>query len=251
LVCGQDVLKLIQKKYKKFSGKAIVPDVGILGSPASKWKIKLLGDHNRQNIAYAVTVARILDVPETTIKKVVEGYKGVPGRLEFMKEIKGIKYYNDTTATTPEGCLAALIALKNEVINEGGIVLISGGTDKMLDFTAYAKEVPKMVKSLILFKGTATEKILKEFKIQSGKLRVGEETVIPATCPNGRTPSVGREAGIQVPLVVVDNMKDAIECSRGYATKGDVVVLSPGAASFGIFKNEFDRGEQFNIEIKK
>ena len=75
LVCGQEVLKLIQKKYKKYSGRAIVPDSGILGLPESKWKIKLLGEHNRQNIAYAVTVARILDVPEKTIKKAVESIK--------------------------------------------------------------------------------------------------------------------------------------------------------------------------------
>lgn len=232
LIAGQAVLKLIQKKWKKFSGKTIVPDVDVI--PQS-WKIKILGEHNRQNIAYAVTVARILDIPEKEIKKVVEGYGGVSGRLEFMKEIKGVKYYNDTTATTPEACLAALNALKTSLKSRGGIILISGGTDKMLDFKQYAKDVPKAVKALILFKGTATEKIVQQLRITNDKCQMNKEFVIPV------------KTGIQnnLPIVVVDNMKDAVVYAKKYAVKNDIILLSPGAASFGIFKNEFDRGEQF------
>ena len=241
LVAGQEVLKLIQKKYKKWGSKVIVPDIGVLGGSTSKWKIKLLGEHNRQNIAYAVTVARILDVPEKIIKKTVEGYKGVPGRLEFIREIKGVKYYNDTTATTPDATLAALKALKtgqNGTLKhsagcsgKGGIVLISGGTDKSLDYRVYVKEVPKAVKNLILFKGTATDKILKQLRIMNYELRIEIQKN-------------------KIPIVVVDNMKDAVILAKKYAVKNDIILLSPGAASFGIFKNEFDRGEQFVDKIK-
>ena len=237
LVCGQEVLKLIQKKYKKYSGRAIVPDSGILGLPESKWKIKLLGEHNRQNIAYAVTVARILDVPEKTIKKAVESYKGVSGRLEFIKEIKGIRYYNDTTATTPEAVLVALKALKTGLKTVGGIVLISGGTDKALEYKQYAREVVNSVKALVLFEGTATKKILEQFQISNVKFQMNKEFVIPV------------KTGIQA--VLVDNMKDAVTWAKKSAVKNDIVLLSPGAASFGIFKNEFDRGEQFNSLVKK
>lgn len=219
LVVGVDVLKLIRKKYKKFAGKAIVPDIDVL--PKS-WKIKLLGEHNRQNIAYAVTVGRLLDVPEKVIRQAVEAYPGVAGRLEFVREIKGVKYYNDTTATTPEATLAALKAIKTGLKSGGGIVLISGGTDKMLDFKQYSKEVPKIVKNLILLKGTATDKILK---------------LLPKKLP--------------FTLVVVESMQAAVDLARNFADKNDIVLLSPGAASFGIFKNEFDRGEQFNNLVKK
>jgi len=213
LVCGAEVLKMIQKKYKKFGGRAITPDANVV--PKS-WKIKLLGEHNRQNIAYAITVARTLDIPEKTIKQAVESFNPVSGRLELVGEKLWVRYYNDTTATTPEACLEALKALKMSLKPGGGIILISGGTDKGLDYRVYVKEVPKQVKNLILFKGTATDKILK---------------LLPKK--------------LLFTLVVVESMEAAMDLARNFAEKNDVVLLSPGAASFGIFKNEFDRGEQF------
>ncbi len=235
LVCGRGVFKLIQRKYKRFSSQAVAPDARVV---PKNWKIKLLGEHNRLNIAYAVTVARILDVPEKIIKKVVEDFKGVPGRLELIREIRGIKYYNDTTATTPDGVLAAIKALKPTLKGalkpsgegsgkEGGIVLISGGTDKELEYKAYSQEVSKVVKALILFKGTATEKILKELR------------------------KTHYERRIKMPLEIIESMKNAMNFAKKYAQKGDIVLLSPGAASFEIFQNEFDRGEQFNVLVKK
>ena len=230
LVCGGEVLKLIQKKYKKFGGRATVPDADVL--PKS-WKIKLLGEHNRLNIAYAVTVARILDVPEAVIKKAVEGFAGVSGRLELVAEKGGIRYYNDTTATTPEATLAALNGLKTSLSEGAGIILISGGTDKQLDYRQYGREVPKTVKALVLFTGTATEMIIKQLQISNVKCQIGQEFKFK-----------------KLPIVVVDTMKDAVKWARGYAEKGDTILLSPGAASFGIFKNEFDRGEQYVNIVK-
>ena len=75
------------------------------------------------NIALAVEVARKLGIKEAVIKKTVENFKGLPGRLEFIRETKGVKYYNDTTATTPEAALAALDSLKEY---KGKIILIGG-----------------------------------------------------------------------------------------------------------------------------
>ncbi|MCX6713231.1 MAG: UDP-N-acetylmuramoyl-L-alanine--D-glutamate ligase, partial [Candidatus Vogelbacteria bacterium] len=154
LVCGSEVLKLIQKRYKKVGGRAVVPDAEVV---PSNWKIKLLGEHNRQNIAYAVTVAHLLDVSEGTIKRAVGAFKPVPGRLELVAKKQGISYYNDTTATTPEATLEALKALKGGLSLGAGIILISGGSDKGMNYRQYVKTVPKEVKNLILFKDTATE----------------------------------------------------------------------------------------------
>jgi UDP-N-acetylmuramoylalanine--D-glutamate ligase len=236
LVCGKEVLKLIRQKFKSHAGRAIVPDAGVI--PKS-WKIKLLGEHNRLNIAYAVTVARILDIPEKIIKKAVEDYAGVPGRLEFVQEVKGVKYYNDTTATTPDGVMAALKALGgfpegNPLKASQGlpskkprIILLGGGRDKELDYKKYAPVVKKSVKALVLFKGTATDKIIKTLGLpaQAGKTKL--------------------------PVFIFDNMPDAFVRAQSLAQKGDIVLLSPGAASFGIFKNEFDRGDQFVAQVKK
>jgi UDP-N-acetylmuramoylalanine--D-glutamate ligase len=230
LVCSKEVLGLIRKKYPKFPGKAIVPDAGVV--PKS-WKLKLLGEHNRLNIAYAVTVARILDIPEKIIKTAVENYAGVTGRLELVREVKGVKYYNDTTATTPDGVMAALKALGD--FPEGNplkasqglpsktprIILLGGGRDKELNYKKYAPVVKKSVKSLALFAGTGSDKIIKSL---------------------GKT---------KLPVKVFDNMPEAFAWSNEFAKKGDIVLLSPGAASFGVFKNEFDRGDQFVGQVKK
>ncbi|HRZ30043.1 MAG TPA: UDP-N-acetylmuramoyl-L-alanine--D-glutamate ligase, partial [Candidatus Paceibacterota bacterium] len=235
LVCGKEVLSLIRKKFPKHSGRAIVPDAGVV--PKS-WKVKLLGEHNRLNIAYAVTVARILDIPEKIIKTSVENYAGVPGRLEFVREVKGIKYYNDTTATTPDGVIAALKALSPQGLSLrgsqrrvlGDIILIGGGKDKELDYKKYAPVVKKSVKSLALFAGTGSDKIIKALG----------NTKLPAR--------IGVRGG---PVEIFDNMPSAFAWANGQAKKGDIVLLSPGAASFGIFKNEFDRGDQFVAQVKK
>ncbi len=191
--------------------KSIVP---------KSWKIKILGEHNRANIACAIMVARELDVSEEAIKKGVESFVGVPGRLEFLRAVNGVKYVNDTTATTPDGNRAALLALSKK--GKKNIVLIAGGNDKELDFTNMVKLVHKTVKGLVLINGTATDKILEILP----KKHLYE-------------------------VAMVSSMKEAVCAARGYARRGDTILLSPGATSFGIFKNEFDRGDKFVKIVKK
>lgn len=206
LIVGSQVAKMV--KGQKPKGKLIIPKQTLFA-----------GKHREYNAALASAAAKILGIKESVIKKTVKNFKGLPGRLELIRSVKGIKYYNDTTATTPDAVMAAVHALKDY---KGKIVLIGGGTDKELDFKRYGQIVPKYFKKLILFKGTATYKIL---------------TVLPA--------SRKQQA------ILVDNMKDAFKMATASAIKGDVVLLSPGAASFGIFKNEFDRGDQFVKLVKK
>ncbi|MEK7142486.1 MAG: UDP-N-acetylmuramoyl-L-alanine--D-glutamate ligase, partial [Patescibacteria group bacterium] len=101
------------------------------------------------------------------------------------------------------------------------IILIGGGADKNLEYDKYAKSVKKYVKTLILFRGLASNKIIS---------------------------ALGK---IKFPVEIVDSMKKAMNIARANSKKGDIVLLSPGAASFGVFKNEFDRGEQFDKVVKK
>ena len=97
-------------------------------------------------------------------------------------------------------------------------MLIAGGKDKELDFRAMAAEIKKRVALLILFDGTGTEKLIKELKRTGAKF-----DLVP----------------------IVKNMRTAVKLAAGEAKRNDVVLLSPGAASFGLFQNEFDRGAQF------
>jgi UDP-N-acetylmuramoylalanine--D-glutamate ligase len=203
--------------------------------PAS-WKHNLLGEHNVENIALAVAAARELGVPDKISKKAIAEFPGLSGRLELIADKGGVKYYNDTNATTPDAVLAALEALKKY---KGKIILLGGGADKNLDYTTYIKVVRQNIKALALFRGTATDKILK-FLTEGGPgegnpLQGSEERV-----------TLSREA-----IRVFDNMKEAFAWAKSKAKRGDVVLLSPGAASFGVFKNEYDRGDQFNKQVKR
>ncbi len=154
-----------------------------------------------------------------SMKKAIVNFTGLPHRLEFVGELEGVKYFNDTAATSPEGALAGISSFSEPII------LISGGADKNLDVSELGKAIAEKVKGVVFLKGTATEKIITEVKKH---IPAGEE----------------RE------FVVVDSMEKAVELARGSAGSGDVVLLSPGVASFGLFANEFDRGDKFKEAVK-
>lgn len=178
---------------------------------------KLIGEHNKENIAVAVEVAKIIKIKENVIQKAVAKFKGLEHRLKFVKIVKGVKYYNDSFATTPE---AAITALKSF---DQPIILLAGGADKNSDFKKLAKKIKKRVKFIILFKGEATARLNKEI------LKIGF---------------------LKNKIMQIDNMKNALKLARNNSKKGDIVLLSPACASFGIFKNYKERGELFKKYIK-
>ena len=177
--------------------------------------IQLPGDHNLENVLAAITVATVSKIPLDIIREVVKKFKGVENRMEFVRSIGGVKYFNDTTATAPEATINSL-----KTLGKGkNIILISGGADKELYFKDMAKQIKKHCKSVILLPGTATPKIK--------KLLISHSS-----------------------LYTVQNMSDAVARASKIAEKGDIILLSPGCASFGIFVNEFDRGDQFVREVR-
>ncbi len=179
--------------------------------------IKLPGEHNLANVLAAISLTKVYGVPEAKIKKTVSQFKGIEGRLELIRKYKGIKYYNDTTATAPDAVIAALKLFDQPV------VLLAGGTDKKLQFKELAQAIKNNVKALILFEGSASEKLAKEL----------------------------RKINFDKTIVFADSMSEAFKQAKYILEKGDVFILSPGAASFGMFINEFDRGEQFKKEVYK
>lgn len=215
------ILNAEDKIVKDFKKEAIAKTIFYSKKLVKKYKkyIKLPGEHNSSNVAGAVTIAQLFKITDFNIKKTLGGLYNIPGRLEFVKTIKGIKYYNDTTATTPEATLSAL-----KTFPRNKIILIAGGTDKNLNFKKLAPELQK-IKALILLPGTASKKIL--------------EAIVRLSLPS---------LGLALPLPA-KNMKKAVRLANKNAKKGDIVLLSPGCASFGLFKHEFDRGEQFLKEI--
>jgi len=188
--------------------------------------IKLLGRHNIANILAAVTVARLYDVAASYLKKALKEFSGLEGRIQFIQEIKGVKYFNDTTATIPEATIAAIEALsENYSLKPENLILIAGGADKNLNFAELAKTIVQKTKGVVLLKGTATKKLEPEIK----KLLLTEK--------------------LGMPIKKFDNMQKAVLFASKNAKKGDIILLSPGCASFGLFRHEFERGEKFNQAV--
>jgi UDP-N-acetylmuramoylalanine--D-glutamate ligase len=186
----------------------------------SSWKPKIPGEHNALNIALVLEAAMVLGITEEIVKKSVEAFSGVPGRLELIQEYKGIKIYNDTTATTPDATIAGLKALGSSHSESKNIILIMGGADKNLNMTQLTEILPNFCKSVILLSGTGTDRI---------------------------QPSLGSST---YGLEAASTLQDAIQKALAVAQSGDIILLSPAFASFGMFKNEFDRGEQFNNIVR-
>ncbi len=175
------------------------------------WTLRIPGLHNRYDAALALAVARTLKISDGISRHAFQSFMGVPGRLELIGEKNSVKIYNDTTSTTPEATLAALAAL-----DPARTIIIVGGTDKNLDIDALVGKL-KEVKRVVLLAGSGTDRIKGEFP--------------DAPVHNTLVPAVA----------------DAFE----HAEAGDIILFSPAFTSFGMFKNEFDRGDQFDALVKK
>jgi UDP-N-acetylmuramoylalanine--D-glutamate ligase len=214
LVVGAQAMPFVKKWGGVLKSKLLLADKNL----PKDFVLSIPGEHNIYNAALAVCVARVLGVKDELIKKALKNFRGVSGRLEFVRDIKGVKYYNDTTATTPEATLVALqaLSLPKQGFGVKKIVLIMGGSDKGLDIGTLLKEIPKYCKAVILLSGSGTETI-------KNKITYEKE---------------------------VDSLKKAVGLAKKLAVKGDIILLSPAFASFGMFENEYDRGDQFAKLIK-
>ncbi|HAT74323.1 MAG: UDP-N-acetylmuramoylalanine-D-glutamate ligase [Candidatus Moranbacteria bacterium GW2011_GWF2_36_839] len=182
-------------------------------------EIKLIGKHNRANIMAAIAVAVSMGIKIEIIKKAIIEFSGVAHRLEFVREIGGVKYINDTAATTPEAGISALNSFLEPII------LICGGSNKNLNMAEFAKTICKKVKGVVFLKGQSTDEIITEMKKTDNCLDLEN-------------------------LKVAESMEKAVELAMALAEKGDIILLSPGSASFGLFTNEFDRGDKFREVVR-
>lgn len=181
--------------------------------PLSDWH--LLGEHNQYNLLAAVAGALAMRVPIAKIRSAVRSFRGLPHRQEIVGRVAGHRMINDTSATSPDGTLAALNVFPDAVF-------IIGGTDKQLDFRLLARTLVRRAEPLVVLPGTATEKIIGEFSRLS-----------------------------KAPLLIhANSMSSAVRAAINVASPGQDIVLSPGAASFGLFRHEFHRGEEFIRAVK-
>lgn len=182
----------------------------------------LRGAHNLENILLATTMARLLGIDEVTIARVVREFRGVPQRLEEIAVINGVSYINDTTSTTPVAGLTALQAF------DGPIVLVAGGTTKHLPFADWPAEIVRRCHDVVLLKGSGTDELL--------------------PCLEEEVRAQGRPDPLRG---VFDDFSAALDQAVALAKPGDTLLFSPGFASFGMFLNEFDRGDKFVAYVER
>ncbi|MEP6894296.1 MAG: UDP-N-acetylmuramoyl-L-alanine--D-glutamate ligase [Chloroflexota bacterium] len=182
-------------------------------------KILLRGDHNVLNTLAAFAIGHAAGFPLDAMLKAIENFSGVPHRLELVRELRGVRWYNDSTSSAPDRSIAAIRAFDEP------IVLLLGGRDKDLPWEDLMQLVDQRVKHVVLF-GEAAEKIQKTVN----SLGLGAKRC-----------TLSRVAGLHAAIL---KAADAAE-------SGDVVLLSPGGTSFDEFKDFAERGERFKAWVQE
>ena len=183
--------------------------------------IRLPGKHNIDNACAAIAAVKSIlpNVSDDEIKRGLSEFTGLPHRLKFVAEKYGVKYYDDSISTTPGSAIAALKAFVEPKI------LILGGSDKGADYSELAKEIARQNVRLIIINGANVDEIRE----------------------------VLREEKVDCEIVQLNmaGMKEVAKLAKNKAQSGDVVILSPAAASFDMFKGYSDRGEQFVAAVEE
>ena len=197
--------------YDKADGTIKYCKDGVRRHIIKKEDIKLRGIHNYENICAALAAtSSIVDVD--TQVKAIEEFTGVEHRLEFVRELNNVKWYNDSIGTSPASTIAGLNSFDEDII------LLAGGSDKGLDYKEVGEAIARKVRALILT-GPTSEKIENATK----------------QALNGKS----------IEIYYTSNMQESVNLAKDIAKAGDVVLLSPASASFDLYKNFEDRGHQF------
>ena len=169
--------------------------------------IQIRGRHNIYNALAAAATAMAMGVKPGVVKEGIEGFPGLPHRLEPVQSRGGLRFVNDSAATTPDAAAEGIFSI------DGSLTLIAGGSDKGLELCALTEAINRRVSLLVLLEGNGTRRLLSE--------------------------------KIDVPYTVCGALPEAVEYACTHSTPPATILLSPGFASFGMFRNEFDRGDQF------
>jgi len=172
--------------------------------------VQMHGEHNWENIAAAAEVSQVIGVPQKVIRGVVRRFTGLEHRLEFIRYVRGVKFYNDSASTMPTSTTCALESFSRPVI------LIAGGVNKNLSFSDLGRVVGKGVKAVYLI-GKSARDIQESIKKYSGKTEV----------------------------VLSPSLEKAVQAAAKKSTLGDIVLFSPACASFDMFQNSRERGTIF------
>jgi UDP-N-acetylmuramoylalanine--D-glutamate ligase len=205
------------EKFNKDSGRICIRFSTDDVSKEIRESFTLPGRANLSNLAAAIAIVRHFGIDDEQIKKSLPEFKPLPHRLEFIEQINGVSWYNDSIATTPQSAIAALEAFEQPKI------IIAGGYDKNLPFDELGEKIAAGAKAVVLLGQTAA-------KIESAI------KLFP-------------QAGVKIQIV--DSLVEAVESAASLAESGDVVLLSPACASYDMFENFQQRGQEFTRLVRR
>lgn len=217
LWCGKEVAASCPycTHWVSDDGEIIWASLGGDRFPVARFsEFMLRGEHNRQNLRVAIGAALLAGARPDVIADVVRNFRGVPNRLELVGEVNGIKFVNDSAATTPDAAAAGIRSF------DAPIVLIAGGKDKGGNWGEFEKALKERVKALIA---------------------IGEFA--------DRLVEMSRKVGVKV--TKASSMDEAVRQAVEFASPGDIILLSPGCASQDMFRNYEHRGEEFREVVRR
>ena len=203
--------------YLDEEGWLCFADKGVTEKIVHKDEIKIPGMHNVENYLTAISLVHG-EATNEAIAETARTFGGVEHRIEFVRELDGVRYYNDSIATSPVSVIAGLNAFGRKVI------MIAGGSDKKLDYNQLAEPINKYVKTLVLLGATADkidESVRAYYNYNENECRI----------------------------IRVKTMEEAVEAARNAAVSGDIVTLSPASASFDMYKNFEERGRHYKSVV--
>ena len=178
-------------------------------------KLNILGRHNYENVMAAIAIASSYGVPMESIVNSCYAFHAVEHRIEFVKEVKGVRYYNDSKGTNPDAAIQAVLAMPAVTY------IIAGGYDKGSEYDEWIESFGTKVKKLVLMGATA-----------------------------GKIEECAKKHGFN-DIVTVDSMQEAVKICANEAKTGEYVLLSPACASWGMFKNYEERGRIFKDCVRE
>ncbi len=195
-------------------GKKIAVPTDDIAVPFGPEDLAVIGPHNFQNVVVAYRVVTALGFPRSAALRVLRKSKGLPHHLEFVRELRGVRYYDDSAAANPIAAIAALKSFEKKVI------LIAGGKNRNLNYAALGRAIRARAKAAILI-GENKREIQK---------------------------SIGKTSNIKIMDAV--SLAAAVKIAHRLASSGDIVLLSPGSASFDMFRNFNERGDVFKALVR-
>lgn len=176
--------------------------------------LKIPGVHNIKNVMAAIIIAKLFGIDSNTIKRSISSFTGVEHRIEFVRELNGVKYYNDSKGTNPDSTEVAIAAM------DGYVILIAGGYDKNSNFDNLIEKSKDKLKTVILLGETADK--------------------ISNSCKKSK-----------VEFYIVKDLNKAVELAKKLAVKGEDVLLSPACASWDMYSNYEARGRHFKDLVRE